>query len=144
VNACKSGERDTIRTWAADWIESLASALKTSDGDRRAWFDQRINQIEEFAWKKLSASDRRTGKCTLADAQFVIARVHGFKSWPQFAKHINALTRTTSPFSQFESAVGAIITGDGDAQAPPPCKSGADTRAVAARSSSDAAPVRRG
>ena len=86
--------------------------MKTSDGDRRAWFDQRVNQIEEFAWKKLSASDRRTGKCTLADAQFVIARVHGLKSWPQFANHINALTRTTSPFSQFESAVESIITGD--------------------------------
>src|SRR5688500_19785662 len=98
VKACTSGDRDTIRAWAADWIESLASALSTSDGDRRAWFDQRVNQIEEFAWKKLSASDRRTGKCTLADAQFVIARVHGFKSWPQFAKHINAITRSASPF----------------------------------------------
>lgn len=112
VKACKSGERDTIRIWAAGWMEGLTSALKTSDGDRRAWFDHRVNQIEEFAWKKLSASDRRTGKCTLADAQFVIARVHGFKSWPQLAKHINALSRTTSPFSQFESAVEAIISGD--------------------------------
>lgn len=112
VKACKSGERDTIRTWAAEWIESLASALNTSDGDRRARFDQRINQIEDFAWRRLSASDRRTGTCTLADAQFVIARVHGFKSWPQFVKHINALTRPTSPFSQFESAVEAIIIGD--------------------------------
>jgi ankyrin repeat protein len=112
VKACKSGERDTIRAWAADWIESLASALKTSDGDCRVWLDQRVNQIEEFASKKLSASDRRTGKCTLGDAQFIIARVHGFKSWLQFAKHINALTRTTSPFSQFESAVEAIIAGD--------------------------------
>ena len=45
VKACKSRERDTIRTWAAAWIESLASALKMSDGDRRAWFDQRENQI---------------------------------------------------------------------------------------------------
>ena len=112
VKACKSDERDTIRIWAAGWMEGLTSALKTSDGDRRAWFDHRVNQIEEFAWKKLSASDRRTGKCTLADAQFVIARVHGFKSWPQLAKHINALSRTTSPFSQFESAVEAIISGD--------------------------------
>src|SRR6476660_158794 len=112
VKACTSGERDTIRPWAADWIEHLASTLKTSDGDRRAWFDQRAYQLEDFAWKKLSTSNRRTGTCTLADAQFVIARVHGFKSWPQFAKHINALTRTTSLFAQFESAVEAIITGD--------------------------------
>src|SRR5580704_1532800 len=100
VKACKSGERDTTRTWAAAWIESLASALKTGEGDRRAWFDQRVNQIDDFASKKLFASGRLTGKCTLAGAQFVVARVHGFKSWPQFAKHINALARTTSPFSQ--------------------------------------------
>jgi ankyrin repeat protein len=112
VTACKSGERDAIRTWAADWIESLASALTTSDGDLRARFDQRVNQIEDFAWKTLSASDRRTAICTLADAQFVIARVHGFKSWPHCARHINALTRTTSPISRFESAVEAVITGD--------------------------------
>lgn len=112
VKACKSGERDLIRTWTAEWIESLASASNTSDGHRRARFNQRINQIEDFAWRRLSASDRRTGTCTLADAQFVIARVHGFKSWPQFVTHIKALTRTTSPFSKFESAVEAIITGD--------------------------------
>jgi hypothetical protein len=111
VNACKSGERDTIRTWAADWIESLANALKRSDSDRRSWLYQRVNEIEDFAWKRLSASDQRTGRCSLADAQFVIARVHGFKSWPHCAKHINALTRTTAPFSQFESAVEAVITG---------------------------------
>jgi ankyrin repeat protein len=112
LKAGTSGGRDAIRTWAADWIESLASVLKTSDGDRRAWLDQHVNQIEAFAWKKMSASDRRTDTCTLADAQFVIARVHGFQSWPQFATHVNALTRTTSSFSQFESAVEAIITGD--------------------------------
>jgi ankyrin repeat protein len=30
-------------------------------------------------------------KFALADAQFVIAREHGFESWPEFAKHIEAL-----------------------------------------------------
>ena len=112
AKACTSGGRDAIRAWAADWIASLASALKTSDGDRGAWFDQRVNQIEAFAWRKLCTPPRRTDTCTLADAQFVIARVHGFQSWPQFATHISALTRTTSPVSQFESAADAIISGD--------------------------------
>ena len=31
VKACTSGERDMIRRWAADWIESLASALNMRD-----------------------------------------------------------------------------------------------------------------
>jgi ankyrin repeat protein len=30
-------------------------------------------------------------KFALADAQFVIAREHGFESWPKFAKHVEAL-----------------------------------------------------
>jgi len=49
---------------------------------------------------------------TLADAQFIIAREHGFESWPKFAKHIEALARENSPVSKFESAADAIVTGD--------------------------------
>ena len=55
---------------------------------------------------------KKTGS-KLADAQFTLAREHGFDSWPKFAKHIEALTRKTSPTSQFEQAAEAIITGDG-------------------------------
>src|SRR5216684_6394648 len=35
-------------------------------------------------------------KFALADAQLVIAREHGFESWPKFAKHIEALARERS------------------------------------------------
>ncbi len=31
----------------------------------------------------------------LADAQFVIAREHGFQGWPKFAKHIETLAETS-------------------------------------------------
>ena len=48
----------------------------------------------------------------LADAQLVIAREHGFESWPKFAKHIEALTREDSSVSQFELAADAIVAGD--------------------------------
>jgi hypothetical protein len=112
VRACKSDDRGATRTWAAEWIESLASVSGAGLTDRRAWFDQQAGQIEAFAWKKLSKPGHRTGKCKLADAQFVIARAHGFVSWPRFARHVEALTRANSPFSQFESAVEAVITGD--------------------------------
>jgi hypothetical protein len=54
---------------------------------------------------------KKTGS-KLADAQFSLAREHGFDSWPKFAKHIEALTRKTSPTSQFEQAAEAIIDGD--------------------------------
>jgi ankyrin repeat protein len=51
-------------------------------------------------------------KFALADAQLVIAREHGFESWPKFAKHIEALARENSPVSQFELAADAVVTGD--------------------------------
>ena len=56
--------------------------------------------------------DIRTVKVTLADAQSVVARWHGFESWSKLAKHLEALTRKESRVLQFELAVEAIITGD--------------------------------
>jgi len=39
----------------------------------------------------LTADKISSTKFALADAQFVIAREHGFESWPEFAKHIESL-----------------------------------------------------
>jgi hypothetical protein len=63
--------------------------------------------------KELVKSNRRLGvKLTLANAQFVIAREHGFESWPKFAKHIEALTRESSTRSLWEWAENALMAGD--------------------------------
>jgi ankyrin repeat protein len=48
----------------------------------------------------------------LADAQFLIARAHGFASWPKFAKHVEALQHAGSADSKFEEAADAIVSGD--------------------------------
>jgi ankyrin repeat protein len=48
----------------------------------------------------------------LADAQFLIARAHGFASWPKFAKHVEALQHVGSADSRFEQAADAIVSGD--------------------------------
>jgi ankyrin repeat protein len=48
----------------------------------------------------------------LADAQFAIARVHGFASWPKFARHVDALQHSGSTDSKFEQAADAIVSGD--------------------------------
>src|SRR5947207_14205993 len=69
--------------------------------------------LEQFSarWIRVKKSGR-TPACTLAAAQCVIAREHGFESWPKFAKHIEGLTRARSPISRFEKAVDAIVAGD--------------------------------
>jgi len=56
--------------------------------------------------------DIRKANVTLADAQSVVARWHGFESWSKLSKHIEALGRKESRVLQFELAVEAIITGD--------------------------------
>jgi ankyrin repeat protein len=45
---------------------------------------------------------------TLADAQFLIAREHGFESWPRFAKHIEALAQASFA-SSVSNPVAAFI-----------------------------------
>lgn len=59
----------------------------------------------------------RDDKVVLADAQVVIAREHGFESWPTFAKHIDTLTltrtlaRVSDPVSAFIEAASAPPEG---------------------------------
>src|SRR5262249_35727037 len=66
----------------------------------------------ERRWRSLQKSNKHVGRCTLAGAQFLVARCHGFVSWPKFAKHLEAVARTNSPVSQFEASVDAIVGGD--------------------------------
>jgi len=107
VKACKTGDREAILEWSKRWLEILATLMDVQGPERRDWFRHQPNQIAEFVLGRLAKS-----KCALADAQFVIARVHSFKSWPKFAKHIEALTSASSPVSKFESAADAVVNGD--------------------------------
>jgi hypothetical protein len=72
---------------------------------------QRIKAAHE-RFRKLRDSEIHHATFALADAQFVVAREHGFESWPKFAKHVTSLARTNSSVAQFEAAVDAIVTGD--------------------------------
>jgi ankyrin repeat protein len=113
VKACRSAEVDGIRSWAAKWVETLATLQGQAITIKlRASLVRRVNEVAEFARRKLLRSDAGQARCGLADAQFVIARSHGFTSWPNFVKHIEALARAGSPVSQFEAAAGAIVNGD--------------------------------
>src|SRR5256885_3165874 len=110
VKTCKSGSPDGLRKWASDWIENVArlSGVKITSGmpvENRRW----IEKVTEFATRRLLSKER---KCGLADAQFVIARSHGFMSWPKMAKHIEQMARSRSSVAQFEAAVDAVVSGD--------------------------------
>ncbi len=61
---------------------------------------------------KLPEAELRTAKLALAGAQLIVAREHGFESWPAFAKHIQARSQTSPADPIWRSAENAVIAGD--------------------------------
>lgn len=119
LKACKSADPDAIRSWARQWLESLAALYESPDiaertraGDalrlRRTQIDREVDKIERDARDSGLLSDA----CSLSQAQLFLARLHDFVSWPKFVAHIEALTQAKSPDSEFESAADAVVEGD--------------------------------
>ncbi len=106
VKACHSESSNSVHSWAARWIENLA---RLAGADAESSANQWKADVEAFVRKKLL--DAPAKKPTLADAQFVIARCHGFESCPKFAKHLQGLARS-GPASDFENAAEAIVDGE--------------------------------
>ena len=107
LRASKSTDPNAIRTWFTNWVKRLAEQSGIEIAPPVAVrIDGWIRDVPNFAQTKLAEGSK------LADAQFVIARSHGFPSWPKFMRHINNATHTNSTEAQFEAAVDAIVTGD--------------------------------
>jgi ankyrin repeat protein len=110
--ACKSDEPHAIRIIASQWVKKLVrlhgqeiTPQITEEIDREA------RRIDDH-WKRARTQSDGASRCTLAAAQFFIAREHGFASWPRFSKHLTELRRADSRISRYETAVEAIINGD--------------------------------
>ncbi len=114
-SACKSGLPQAFRDWAARLAQTTARlpGLKLTAEVRR----QIVADSErlERPWLKLSKTDQRVARCTLAGARLFLAHAHGFASWPGFKRHVQALAHPHSPVSRFEAAVDAIVDGDSTA-----------------------------
>ena len=102
IKACQTDAR-AIAKWADRWMASLLAGADKPHVDRAA------QEVEEFAIRALQRADR---SCVLADAQFVLARSHGFANWASFALHLDALAQSGSDAAAFEAAADAIIRGD--------------------------------
>lgn len=113
VKACKSDDPNAIQHWSEEWVESLVKLSGLKISHRLPVRIQRwIEDVEDFARRKLLNVKPADKQGALADAQFVIARSHGFESWPKFAKQLEALSLKSSAVSRFEAAADAIVTGD--------------------------------
>jgi ankyrin repeat protein len=102
--ACNSGDPAAVPKWASHWVETLGRLLGRTDGSDA----ERIHR----QWLRFQESKDPNAACTLANAQFFVARCHGFASWPKFVKHLKAAARDGSPVSQFETAADAVVAGD--------------------------------
>jgi len=109
LKACKSGDTDAIRDWANKWVNMVAqkSGVRFTR-ELPVAVSRWVEQVEEFAQRNLVGDN---AGCRLGEAQFVIARSHGFESWARFSKHLNALAEKNSAVARFESAADAIVDG---------------------------------
>lgn len=64
------------------------------------------------ALRRMQADQRHPARLILAQAQFAIAREHGFESWPKFVKQIERLQGQQSPAAVWRRAEKAVISGD--------------------------------
>ena len=109
AKACRSGD-EAIAAWSGDWVAALLNLPAEASGaservgrDR----DRRSRDVADFARARLRAAD-----CALSQAQFVIARAHGFPSWPTFVRHLEGLAARDSNPSAFERGADAIVSGN--------------------------------
>src|SRR5438094_272421 len=82
VKVCKSGDRDALRAWVAEWIEALVKLHGldvTLPGDgRRAATPTVIGYLTDRTARRITKHLNATGQpsrsaCTLARAQFALA-----------------------------------------------------------------------
>lgn len=103
----RSSQTDAIRNWSTNWVKSLVerSGIEITP-QLPVRTDGWIRDVANFAQARLLDGSK------LSDAQFVIARSHGFPSWAKFVRHIHNATDTNSLEARFEAAADAIVTGD--------------------------------
>jgi ankyrin repeat protein len=121
VKACRSASEsdgseasdDWAEAWAESWIDVLVRLSGISEEPQlpvrvQGWIDG----VAGFARRQLAGNAPAGRRCALADAQFVIARSHGFESWPKFGRFLEAVAAIQSSESRFEAAADAIVGGD--------------------------------
>ena len=108
--------RNSVRDWAAHWVANLSKLVTIGrfgetgipEHTVAAWIEK---QWLLFVHKQLHM-DEPPAAIHLTDAQFFVARIHGFASWPRFAHHVETMAKADATTVHFERAVDAIVTGD--------------------------------
>ena len=103
--ACRSGDDAAFQQWSERWLADLAR-LAGADAPQRDR-ERRATQIAGYARERMTRAE-----CAVTEALFVMARAHGFASWPKLLRHLEELEARDSGTSAFERAADAVIAGD--------------------------------
>ena len=108
VAAAGSKDPGAVHEWAVEWLGALARRLDTTMTPfARDSFDRAVREIES---RVRAQADR--GHVALSEAQFFIARAHGFEHWAAFARHVEQASLSSGTDRDFEAAADAVVQGD--------------------------------
>lgn len=111
--AVRSGDPDRVRALARRWIAALADRMAAAPEAILPWgVEREVDALVRLVEERGAARSSEGWK--LSDAQLVLARAHGFASWPKFGAHIESSRRESSPDRTFETAVDAVVAGDAE------------------------------
>ncbi len=117
LKARVSTDPSATRLWVEEWVRSYASEeAEVQARLRGVLLTQKLRELarrEETARVETRIRESRlvNSDARLVDAQYFLARMHGFESWPKFATQIRALQSANSPDAKFEAAADAIVSG---------------------------------
>jgi len=107
VKASRSSDADAVRQWASAWIEALATLHdEPVTPFVQGSIDRVAAEIERRVREHRTSRDEPFG---LSDAQFLIARAHGFASWAAFTAHLDGRAFGGSEAREFETAADAVV-----------------------------------
>lgn len=78
----------------------------------QAWRSGRPEALARGTQRHPHFAERRAQTLGLSDAQLVLAREHGFESWPRFASHVAELKKRSGAEYVFEVAADAVTNGE--------------------------------
>jgi ankyrin repeat protein len=107
-----------VRPFVERWAARLGKQVDIGWYGERGISSERVADWIERQWRRFA--DKQLGleeppsSIKLTDAQFFMAHIHDFPSWPRFAHHVEAMANADSLTVHFEAAADAIVTGDID------------------------------
>src|SRR5579862_2822294 len=102
--AANSKDDAAVRVWAAGWLEAIARPLiGTITPVYQEAFEKTVEAIDQLVRNQVATL--KSGRFKLADAQFLIAKAHGFDNWSGLTKELKQITRMDPDAHRFEAAV---------------------------------------